>query len=61
MLPAAIPKLGELIAPYLAARQEEGNGDGLRRLRASSMRMVRSYLELSWKPLHKLPLDEITP
>jgi hypothetical protein len=25
------------------------------------MRMVRSYLEVSWKPLHKLRLDEITP
>jgi hypothetical protein len=58
---ATIPKLGELIAPYLAARQEDGNGDDLRRLRASSMRMARSYLEASWKPLHKLRLDEITP
>src|SRR5262249_62404734 len=26
---AAIPKLGELVAPYLAARQGDGNGDGL--------------------------------
>jgi integrase len=58
---AAIPRLGDLIAPYLAARQDDGNGDGLRRLRASSMRMARSYLEVSWKPLHKLRLDEITP
>jgi integrase len=58
---AAIPKLGELVAPYLAARQEGGNDDGLRRLRATSMRMVRRYLEVLWKPLHKLRLDEITP
>jgi integrase len=56
----AIPKLGELIAPYLAARLEEGRDDRLRRLRASSMRMARSYLEVSWKPLHKFRLDEIT-
>jgi hypothetical protein len=58
---AAAPKLGELIAPYLAARQKKDEDTGLRRLRASSMRMVRSYLEVSWQRLHKLRLDEITP
>jgi integrase len=57
----AVPKLSELVAPYLAARQEQDEECGLRRLRAASLKEVKRYLEVSWQPLHKLRLDEITP
>jgi integrase len=57
---AAIPKLGDLVEPYLAARAHDDGESGLDRLRANSMREAVRYLQTTWKPLHKLRLDEIT-
>jgi integrase len=54
---ANIPTLGQLVPTYLAVR--EAGEDRLRKLRPSSLREVRRYLTVAWKPLHRLAVDQI--
>jgi integrase len=54
----ATPTLGDLVPKYLEVRV--AGDDHLKPLRRASMRMVRHYLEVTWQPLHKRPIDQIT-
>jgi len=54
---AATPTLGELVPKYLEVRA--AGDDHMKQLRPSSARMVRHYLEVTWRPLHKRPIDQI--
>jgi integrase len=55
---AATPTLGDLVPKYLKVRT--AGDDHMKQLRPASMRMVRHYLEVTWQPLHKRPIDQIT-
>ena len=55
---AATPMLVDLMPKYLKVRT--ARDDHMKQLRPSSMRMVRHYLEVTWRPLHKRPIDQIT-
>jgi integrase len=54
---AATPTLGDLVPKYLEVRA--AGDDHMKRLRPKSARMVRHYLEVTWRPLHKRPIDQI--
>jgi integrase len=48
--------LGELVEPYLKARENDKN----KPMRKRSLYISRLYLEKHWKPLQKRPVGEIT-